>query len=236
MIDQADTISRPRIAIHYKSPRADDPSRLHEILRDAALLLTDKVTTELRLGHCAALREKGDVHVEGEDSLKIYLPEDDYDRAYCFYWKLPERLLKWLMSEPGCNTTKPTSTAGALGNMTSALNGTPQSLSQILDEQNFRPWKETSGVVDSKNGIHNGHAKSDALRSSYGKMLERVISGARGEDVMGCRRASIQCQTKRADVEAEKGLKWDVLVGTAGELYVRPSLEQDKRDTEQQVG
>ncbi|KAF6806779.1 ino80 chromatin remodeling complex protein [Colletotrichum sojae] len=169
--------SMVRIAIHYQSLRSDCPDELYKTLQNARLLLADKVTVELRLGPngkpFSPPNQKSEAHIEGEDLLKIWVPSDGYDRACCFCWKLPERLLKWLMSEPECNSMTPTSFERALGVMTSALNAPPHKLSRILDEENIMSWGEDE------------NCRPHDRRSNYRNALECAITAARGKDLTG---------------------------------------------------
>ncbi|KAF6831973.1 ino80 chromatin remodeling complex protein [Colletotrichum musicola] len=203
----------------------DGITKLKNILRE--LDLTDRYVSRLVTGRTVChigqgdqledtegrgfglrkLGPKSEAHIEGEDLLKIWVPSDGYDRACCFCWKLPERLLKWLMSEPEYNSMTPTSFERALGVMTSALNAPPHKLSRILDEENIRPWGEDE------------NCRPHDRRSNYRNALECAITAVRGEDLTGRAMRALDDGIPLGRRKRLRHQEWMYMIGAEGELF-----------------
>ncbi|ROV88550.1 hypothetical protein VMCG_10385 [Cytospora schulzeri] len=109
-----------RVAYHFNSPRTTSPQgrmALYDILRNARIYETNRVTSQLRLAqggfpHVVEGETTGLHFHEDGTNLDIYVPADEDDQDYTFAKALPERLFEWLMSHPDSNITAEKSERG----------------------------------------------------------------------------------------------------------------------------
>ncbi|KAI1099079.1 hypothetical protein F4804DRAFT_345801 [Jackrogersella minutella] len=93
-----------RIATHFKSPRVKgDGQELYDLLRNMGTWETDKISTTLVVtvdGQTVTEEvDKGEIHIEDADGLDIYVPHDEGRQDDCYLYSLPNRLVRWLMTD-----------------------------------------------------------------------------------------------------------------------------------------
>lgn len=98
-----------RTAKHFRSPRVrttKDTNALYELLRDAKIFATDAISIQFGLSQDGVLyKARGGpvgMHIcEDGPNLTVYLPRRNIPQQHSFRKQLPEKLLQWLMTEPG---------------------------------------------------------------------------------------------------------------------------------------
>ncbi|KAF3059432.1 hypothetical protein GL218_05145 [Daldinia childiae] len=98
-----------RIATHFKSPRIEgDGQALYDLLRNSHTWETPEIVTKLVLtiGGQTVTQEvdRGMIHIDDKDGLEIYVPRDEDLREESYLSTLPDRLTKWMMTDPGTNS------------------------------------------------------------------------------------------------------------------------------------
>ncbi|KAI1651515.1 uncharacterized protein F4817DRAFT_356018 [Daldinia loculata] len=98
-----------RIATHFRSPRIEgDGQALYDLLRNSRTWETPEISTKLVLtigGQTVSQDvDRGMIHIDDKDGLEIYVPRDEDLRDKSYLSTLPDRLMKWMMTDPGTNS------------------------------------------------------------------------------------------------------------------------------------
>ncbi|KAJ4385382.1 hypothetical protein N0V93_009809 [Gnomoniopsis smithogilvyi] len=97
-----------RLASHFRSPYVTstrDLSTFYDKLRNIQTYETQSIVSEFHLSQdgisYSAERESPSVHIdESQGGIKIYIPQQEDDQQYTFTKILPERIFKWIMTDP----------------------------------------------------------------------------------------------------------------------------------------
>ncbi|KAK6958355.1 hypothetical protein Daesc_001154 [Daldinia eschscholtzii] len=94
-----------RIAAHFQSPRiVGDGQELYDLLRNSCTWETQNISTTLVLSigseTVSQVIDRGLVHIDDTDGLEIYVPHDEDLRDQAYLSILPNRLAKWIMTDP----------------------------------------------------------------------------------------------------------------------------------------
>ncbi|KAI1480176.1 hypothetical protein F4774DRAFT_379917 [Daldinia eschscholtzii] len=94
-----------RIAAHFQSPRiVGDGQELYDLLRNSCTWETQNISTTLVLSigseTASQVIDRGLVHIDDTDGLEIYVPHDEDLRDQAYLSILPNRLAKWIMTDP----------------------------------------------------------------------------------------------------------------------------------------
>lgn len=138
-------ITAHRIAWHFQSPRVTTPrdsDNVYELLRNAKILATNTIFLEFSLSQDGTSHKaKGDsikIHLDEEGpNLTVYLPCERAPQEHAFRISLPERLLRWLMTDEKTLIYKETSGEAILA-VTNIMATPLSTLSEALDKAGIR--------------------------------------------------------------------------------------------------
>ncbi|KAI1655267.1 hypothetical protein F4813DRAFT_186285 [Daldinia decipiens] len=100
-----------RIATHFRSPRIEGNGQaLYDLLRNLRTWETPEISTKLVLtigGQTVSHDvDRGMIHINDNDGLEIYVPRDEDLRDKSYLSTLPNRLTKWMMTDPRTNSKR----------------------------------------------------------------------------------------------------------------------------------
>ncbi|OTA86918.1 hypothetical protein M434DRAFT_399722 [Hypoxylon sp. CO27-5] len=100
-----------RIASNFNSPRVEgDGQGFYDILRQSRTWEAEKISTTLVVsidGQTVTEEvDRGDVHIDDANGLDIYVPYDERRRDDAYLTNVPNRLAKWMMTDPATRTNR----------------------------------------------------------------------------------------------------------------------------------
>jgi len=166
-----------RIATHCGSPRvSQNDDSLYTLLRNADVYETDGISSLLKLSQggrdLTVEVARSELHIrEDESGLKIYVPRDVRGQDFCYYSKLPRRLLDWMMTHPTTQIQETVELEAVLV-VTSVLNARTSTVNMVL---------EAAGIIEVDIADHDHredeeHSTGDHLRSLTPGYVEQSIS------------------------------------------------------------
>ncbi|KAI1137757.1 hypothetical protein F5Y05DRAFT_386264 [Hypoxylon sp. FL0543] len=98
-----------RIAAHFNSPRVEgNGQELYDLLRQLRTWETDRISTTLVVcvdgNEVSEEVDRGEVHIDDLNGLEIYVPHDEKRRDDAYLSCLPNRLARWIMTDPATRT------------------------------------------------------------------------------------------------------------------------------------
>lgn len=77
---------------------------MYDLLKSSEVLETDGISSELHLAQDEEVHvvqvTRSELHIEeGQSGLKFYVPRDAENQEFCYFSKLPQRLVEWMMTD-----------------------------------------------------------------------------------------------------------------------------------------
>ncbi|KAI0835964.1 hypothetical protein F5Y06DRAFT_114649 [Hypoxylon sp. FL0890] len=100
-----------RIAANFNSPRVEgNGQEFYDLLRQLRTWETERISTTLVVsvdGQTVSEEvDRGEVHIDDVNGLDIYVPHDEMRREDAYLFSLPNRLARWMMTDPATRTHK----------------------------------------------------------------------------------------------------------------------------------
>lgn len=107
-----------RIASNFNSPRIKgNGQEFYDLLRKSRTWETEKISTTLVVsidGQTVTEEvDRGEVHIDDANGLDIYVPHDEGRRDDAYLTNVPNRLAKWIMTDPETRTHRDVDTNAA---------------------------------------------------------------------------------------------------------------------------